>query len=147
MLELKILNSNLFLSHFYFYFLLFFILRSGVRVNMTIVSFFLTSILYGSCYDEYLKDAIWTRAKGNDNIIGCAGVISVSASCGRHFNLALSSCIMTCLSCVLWTISSYTLHIYSVDTIMYSYALPLITILLLLFKSLLKYNLSSRLRS
>ena len=49
------------------------------------------------CYDRYLKDAIWTRVKGNDIMIGCAVVISVSTSCGGHLSFVFSLYIMTCL--------------------------------------------------
>ena len=34
----------------------------------------------GYCYNGCLKDVTWTRAKSNDNTIGCAGVILVSTS-------------------------------------------------------------------
>ena len=40
-----------------------------------------------NCYDRYLLDAAWTWVKGMMTTIGCAGVVSVSASCGRHCNL------------------------------------------------------------
>ena len=40
------------------------------------------------CYDRCLLDAAWTWVKGMTTTIGCAGVVSVSASCGRHCSLA-----------------------------------------------------------
>ncbi len=36
--------------------------------------------------DVLLKTA-WTWIKGMTTTIGCARVVSVSASCGRHYNL------------------------------------------------------------
>ena len=65
--------------------------------------------------------------KGNDIVISCAIVVSVSASCSRHLSLAFSLLTMTYSPYGLWTISSCTIHIYSIDTILYLYALPLIT--------------------
>jgi len=44
---------------------------------------------------KYLEDVTWTRAKGNDIMIGCAIVVSVSALCSRHLSLAFSSYTMT----------------------------------------------------
>ena len=78
------------------------------------------------CYDWYLIDATWTRVKGNNDMIGCTTTVSVSVSCSRCYILALSSCYMTCLPHVLWTLSLWLYHIYSVDTILYPYAFPLI---------------------
>jgi len=34
-------------------------------------------------YDQCLMDLAWTKVKGNDNMIGCAEVISVSTSYSR----------------------------------------------------------------
>ena len=61
---------------------------------------------------EYLEDVIWTRVKGNDVTIGCAIVVSVSTSCGRHLSLAFFSYTITCLPHGLGTIFSCTLHIF-----------------------------------
>ena len=47
---------------------------------------------------------------------------------------------------VFWTISLWLLIIYSINTILYPYALPLIHLPFSLLKSLPKYNLSSELR-
>ena len=80
----------------------------------------------GYCYDQYLKDAIWRRAKGNDNTIGYAKVVSVSASYSRYSILTLSLYTMTCLSYGLQLVFSYLSYIYGIDTILYPYALPLI---------------------
>ena len=107
-------------------------------VNMTLGNY---------CYDQDLKDTTWSRAEGDDNTIGCAVVVLVSASYSRYFNLAFFSCTMTHLPHGLCTVSSLTTSIYSVDTILYPYTLPLISSSLLFFKSLSKYNLSSSLRS
>ena len=49
----------------------------------------------GYCYKQYLKDIMWRRAKGNDNMIGCTKVVSVSASYSRYSILTFSSCTMT----------------------------------------------------
>ena len=79
-----------------------------------------------NCYDQYLEDATWRRAKGNDNIIGCTEVVSVSTLCSRCSILALSLYTMTCLSYGLQPVSSCLSYTYSIDTILYPYALPLI---------------------
>jgi len=86
----------------------------------------------GYCYDQYLKDATWRRAKGNDNKISCTKVVSVSTLCSKCSILTFSSCTMTCLPYGLQTISSCLFHIYSINTILYPYALPLIHISLLI---------------
>ena len=52
---------------------------------------------------------------------------------------------MTHLLHVLQTLSSLLDYIYSIDTILYPYVLPLIYFLFSFLKSLLKYNLSSKL--
>ena len=44
-----------------------------------------------TCYDRCLLNTAWTRVKGNDNMISCAEVVSVSASCSRCFILTWSS--------------------------------------------------------
>ena len=41
----------------------------------------------GSCYDRCLLESTWTWVKGMTTTIGCARVVSVSASCDRHCNL------------------------------------------------------------
>ena len=40
-----------------------------------------------NCYNQCLLKTAWTWIKGMTITIGCAGVVSVSASCGRHYNL------------------------------------------------------------
>jgi len=50
---------------------------------------------WGYCYDQCLLNVAWTLAKGNDNMIGCAASISVSASCNRYNTLALALWTMT----------------------------------------------------
>ena len=37
----------------------------------------------GYCYNQCLLNAVWTRVKDNNNMIGCTEVVSVSASCSR----------------------------------------------------------------
>ena len=46
----------------------------------------------GYCYNQCLMDVTWTRVKGNDDMIGCAVIVSVSASCSRCYILASSLC-------------------------------------------------------
>ena len=101
----------------------------------------------GYCYNWYLMDSAWTRVKGNDDMISCAVIVSVSISYNRYHVLASSSCFITHLHTVLWSVSSWPIHIYSIDILLYPYALPLAVYPLFLLKSLPKYNLSSRLRS
>ena len=45
------------------------------------------------CYDQYLIDATWTRVKSNDNMIGYAAIVSVSALYSRCYILSLSLCL------------------------------------------------------
>ena len=59
------------------------------------------AITIASYYDQCLLDTAWTRIKGNDDMIGCAKVVSVSASCSRCCILALSLCFTTHHSYVL----------------------------------------------
>jgi len=54
-------------------------------------------ITHVDCYNQYLMDATWTRVKGNDDIISCTTIVSISTSCSRYYILALSSCVMTYL--------------------------------------------------
>ena len=101
-------------------------------------------ILLTLCYDQYLKNTIWRRVKGNDDMIGCAEVVSVSASCSRCSNLTFSSCSITYFPYGLHSDSSWPVHIYSIDTILYPYALPLLYHPYSHLKSLPKCNLSSK---
>ena len=80
--------------------------------------------------------------EGNDDTIGCAIVVSVSASCSRCYILASTSCIMTCLHHVLWTLSSWALIIYRVDTALYLYVLPIASTLTSFSSLCLSCNLS-----
>ena len=43
--------------------------------------------LSNCCYNRYLMESTWTWVKGMTTTIGCAGVVSVSTSCGRYCNL------------------------------------------------------------
>ena len=79
----------------------------------------------GYCYDQCLINATWTRVKDDDDMISCTIIVSVSTSCSRYYTLASSSCFVTYLPHVQWTISSLLVCIYSVDTLLYPYALPL----------------------
>jgi len=68
------------------------------------------------CYEQCLLDAAWTWAKGNDNMISYTASISVSTSCSRCNILVLASWTMTRLPHVQWTLSSWDISIYSIDT-------------------------------
>ena len=64
------------------------------------------------CYDRDLKDVAWTRVKGMMSTIGCAEVVSVSASCSRSYSLTESSlfplsCLMFLYSCMPCYLSAY----------------------------------------
>ena len=65
---------------------------------------------------------------GYDDTIDYAKVVSVSTSCSRCSSLAVSltasSCILTHRLYRLHAISLWTIYIYSIDTILYPYALP-----------------------
>ena len=78
----------------------------------------------GYCYNQYLKDATWSRIGDDDDMIGCTVVTSVSASYSKYSNLTFSLCTMTCLLHGLYIVSSLTTSIYSIDTLLYSYTLP-----------------------
>jgi len=69
------------------------------------------------------------KSKGYDDTISCVIVVSVSASC-RCYNLALFSYFpydcLTYTSHGLYIVSSCHTSIYSIDTILYPYALPFI---------------------
>ena len=60
----------------------------------------------GYCYDWCLLDVMRTRVKSNYDMISCATIVSVSASCNRCYILASFLCCMTQLLHVLWTIPS-----------------------------------------
>ena len=77
------------------------------------------------CYDCCLLDMAWTRVKGNDDMIGYAIIVSVSISCSRCNNLARSSCFITHSPHVQQAYSSWTTSIYSINTLLYSYTLPI----------------------
>jgi len=102
------------------------------------------SVFYDrDCYDQYLENATWRRAKDNDDMISCTEVVSVSTSCSRCSILASFSCTITWLPYGLQPISSCLSHIYSVDTILYPYALPLIHLPIFISSLYLRCNLSS----
>ena len=81
----------------------------------------------GYYYDQYLKNVTWSRAESNDNTISCTVVVSVSISYSRCFNPTFSSCTVTHLPYGLCTISSLTTSIYSIDNLLYPYALSAIS--------------------
>jgi len=98
----------------------------------------------GLCYNRCLKDTTWRRVKSDDDMISYAEVVSVSASYSRCSILTFSSCTMTHLPHGLQLDFSYLVHIYSIYTIIYPYALPLLYHPFLTLKSLPKCNLMSR---
>ena len=79
----------------------------------------------GYCYDQCLMDVIWTRVKGNNNMISYTIIVSVSISYSRCYILVSSSYSMTHLHYVQWIISSLLVCIYSIDIFLYPYALLL----------------------
>ena len=70
------------------------------------------------------------KGKGYDNMIGYAVVVSISTSCSRCYNLALSShfphVVLTHMPHGLYIGFPFHTSIYSIDTTLYPYALPLI---------------------
>ena len=62
------------------------------------------------------------KEQGSDNMIGCTEAVSVSTSCSRCSNFMFSSCSIIHFPCRLHIDS---LYIYSIDTILYPYTLPL----------------------
>ena len=79
-------------------------------LNHYLLPMILTKVGFDSniCYDQYLEDAIWSRAEGNNNMIGCAIAVSVSASYSRCSNLTFSLYMMTCLPYGLYSASPYS---------------------------------------
>jgi len=73
------------------------------------------------------QECIIEMDRGYDNMIGCTEAVSVSTLCKRCWNLILSSCIVTHLPHGLCIVSSLYTSIYSVDNLLYLYALPIIT--------------------
>ena len=67
------------------------------------------------------------KGLGHDNMIGCAKVVSVSTLCSKRFLLTLFLCSMTYWPYGLVVVSSCTFSIYSINTILYPYTLPLTT--------------------
>ena len=49
------------------------------------------------CYDQCLLEATWSRIKGNDDMIGCTVIVSVSTSYSRCYILASFLCFITYL--------------------------------------------------
>ena len=82
------------------------------------------------------------KGSGYDNTIGCAKVVSVSASYNKCSNHTFFSCSMTHLLYGLHSVFSWYIYIYSIDTLLYPYALPLESYPFSSLKSLLKYKLS-----
>ena len=93
-------------------------------------------------YDWHLLYTAWTRVKDNDNMIGCAAIVSVSTSYNRCYVLVSTSYIMTCLHYVLQTLFSWASNIYRVDTVLYLYTLPIVSTLIPFSSLCLSCNLS-----
>ena len=102
---------------------------------------------WGYYYDWCLLKTAWRRAKGMTIWLAAPQVVSVSISCSRCYNLTLfllfshDICFMYYILCYFWP------SIYNIDTILYSYTLPLLINPLTSLKSLPKCNLSFSLRS
>jgi len=79
----------------------------------------------GYCYNWCLLVIAWIMVKSNDDMIGYTTIISVSTSYNRCNNLAWSLYSMTHLLHGIHIVSSWLICIYSVDTILYSYTLPI----------------------
>jgi len=86
------------------------------------------------------------KGSGYDDMIGCAEVVSVSTSYSKYSNLVVSSCFMTWFPYGQHIDFLLLVYIYSINTTLYSYALPL-AIIPYLLKSLSKCNPSSSLMS
>jgi len=61
----------------------FFVIHAALRF-LSVVFGDMSSIAF--CYNQCLLESTWTWVKGMTTTIGCAGVVSVSTSCGRHCN-------------------------------------------------------------
>jgi len=72
------------------------------------------------------------KEQGSDDTIGYAEVVSVSTSQSRYSNLMFSLCSMTHFSHRLHIDSLWLICIYSINTILYPYTLPLESIPLLI---------------
>ena len=72
------------------------------------------------------------KEQGSDDMISCAKVVSVSALYSRCSNFMFSSCSITCFSHRLHIDFLWLVYIYSIDTILYPYALPLESIPILI---------------
>ncbi len=65
------------------------------------------------------------KEQKSDDMISCAKVVSVSILCSRCSNFIFFSCFMTHFPYELHINSLWLIYIYSVDTILYPYTLPL----------------------
>jgi len=70
------------------------------------------------------QECIMEMGRGYNNMIGCTKAVSVSTLCRRCWNLILFSCTVTHLPHGLCIVSSLYTSIY---TLLYLYALPIIT--------------------
>ena len=118
------------------------IIEQAVSVKQNESQVSLSLLLVHHCYDRHLLYIAWTRVKGNDNMIGCTAIISVSTLYSRCYILTSISYIMTHQRHVLWTLFSWAFNIYRVDTILYLYTLPIASTLIFFSSLCLSYNLS-----
>ena len=72
------------------------------------------------------------KEQESDDTIGCAKVVSVNTSYSRCFNFMFSLCSMTCFPHGLHIDFLWLIYIYSIDTILYPYTLPLESIPILI---------------
>ena len=107
-------------------------------------SCFIGGLLMNSVTIGILKMQYGEGLRVNDNTIIYAKVVSVSASYSRCSILTFSSCIMTHFALWITTCFLVFIYIYSIDTILYLYTLPLIQSPYSHLKSLPKCNLSSK---
>jgi len=115
-------------------------LSTEFRNQMQTTTLASTYMLY--CYDWYLMYAARTRAKGNDNTISCAIVVSVSVLYSGCCFITFSSWLYNSWTHVWWTIASCTIGIYGINTFMYPYALPIDSTLIIFSNLCLSCNLS-----
>ena len=98
------------------------------------------------CYNHLLISLICfhcvSKGLGYDAIISCAVVVSVSTSYSRHCILIDFSILSHILYYCGHMFSSWFIYIYSVDTVLYSYTLPINHFLHFYSTLCLSYNLS-----
>ena len=94
----------------------------GIITSTLFCSIAQWNILY---YEWCLLETAWRRAKGMTTWSAVLQVVSVSASYSRCYNLALSLLFPYVLKPHVLHMALLLTNIYSIDTILYPYALPL----------------------